>query len=594
MRISTHTFTSLRTLIALFLVAMSGCVWAGTATDVLTPSVIGVSSSSYGDFSNKTATSDAVYAGNSQATTDGEGFKIRTTNSNSGIITTMSGGIAKSVVVTWLSSNSSNRTIYIYGKNSAYSSAADLFNSSKRGTKLGEIKYGTSTELTISSSYTYIGICSADGTAYLADISITWEKDSYVDPSSKTPTTTTFPQATYTVYRGDFFTAPQATVSVEGAALTYTSSEETVAEVDPSTGAVSIKGIGETIITAAYAGDDDYAASEGSYTLTVTAHSVAWIPDYADGTKLNDVNVGTTPTITLTFSTGDGDASLQPRFQTENGVNLYVGNTISVSVPKGYMLCGAAFDFVSNRSYSFTVDVGTFTSTSGKGTWTGLASQVTLANNKDALMANITSITISYIALTERASVSLGTDGIGTFCSDEPVIIDDGSLSYVVTGVDGNNMLIEESLPIIPANTGVLLHGTEGNHTVYTCDGLADYATEPATNWLVGVTTDTPAIVDTYVLQKNHGVVAFYHVETAGITTVTAGKVYLDPPDGISLAKALLFTSPDEVDAITAPKGREEVPVAVYTLSGQKVTRLHRGINIVRLPDGTIVKRLQR
>ncbi len=52
-------------------------------------------------------------------------------------------------------------------------------------------------------------------------------------------------------------------------AVTYSSSEEAVATVNPTTGEVTICGAGTTIITATFAGNDDYIAGSASYTLKV-------------------------------------------------------------------------------------------------------------------------------------------------------------------------------------------------------------------------------------------------------------------------------------------------------------------------------------
>ena len=144
-----------------------------TTTDKLTRSTTGINNDAgYGTWSEKTANSSAVYAGQSAGGYDA--IQLRTTNSNSGIITTASGGKAKKVTVEWQSNTASNRTLDIYGKNSAYSAATDLYNTNTRGTKLGSIVNGTSTELTITDDYEYIGLRSNSGAMYLTSISIEW------------------------------------------------------------------------------------------------------------------------------------------------------------------------------------------------------------------------------------------------------------------------------------------------------------------------------------------------------------------------------------------------------------------------------------
>ena len=150
-------------------------------TDVINRALTGITSGStnYGSWSGKTSNSDAVYSGNSAGGNDA--VQLRSDKNTSGIVTTTSGGFAVKVTVSWNSHTSANRTLDIYGKNSAYSAATDLYDSSTRGTLLGSIVYGTGTELIISGDYEYIGIRSHDGALYADKIEITWA------PSSSKP-----------------------------------------------------------------------------------------------------------------------------------------------------------------------------------------------------------------------------------------------------------------------------------------------------------------------------------------------------------------------------------------------------------------------
>lgn len=145
-------------------------------TDTLNRATTGVTGTTYTDWSDKTATSSAVYAG--QSAGGNSSIQLRSTNSNSGIITTASGGKATKITVTWYSGTASGRTLNVYGKNTAYSEATDLYSESTQGTKLGTIVYGTSTELVIDGDYEYIGVRSASGAMYLSEIQITWDTGS--------------------------------------------------------------------------------------------------------------------------------------------------------------------------------------------------------------------------------------------------------------------------------------------------------------------------------------------------------------------------------------------------------------------------------
>lgn len=147
-------------------------------TDAITPSNLNISGSSYTTWSNKTFTSDAVYAGNSYPTTK---IQIKAT-SPSGIVTTTSGGKVKKVKVTWNSSTGNNKKLDIYGKNTAYTGSSDLYNSSTYGTKLGSITYSSgnySGEFEVTGDYSYLGLVSNDGTIYFDEIQVNWDPIKY-------------------------------------------------------------------------------------------------------------------------------------------------------------------------------------------------------------------------------------------------------------------------------------------------------------------------------------------------------------------------------------------------------------------------------
>ena len=144
--------------------------------DVLDRAFTGISSGAgYSDWSDKTGASGAVYKGTSAGGNDA--IQLRSSG-GSGIITTGSGGKAKRVVVSWESHTADNRVLQIYGKNTAYTSASDLYNNNNKGTLLGYISYNSSTdyttELIIPGDYEYIGIRSSSNALYLDEIRISW------------------------------------------------------------------------------------------------------------------------------------------------------------------------------------------------------------------------------------------------------------------------------------------------------------------------------------------------------------------------------------------------------------------------------------
>ena len=142
-----------------------------------------------------------------------------------------------------------------------------------------------------------------------------WSQDDVVVKSSVVKTTLSFDPATteYNVDNNnkDAFTAPTATVkdaegnTVEGAAITYTSSKPGVATVGETDGKVTFVGFGTTVITASYAGDATHMASKNSYTINYgkVKTTMSWSAPTATA------NLGETSfdAPTLTLKAGDTD-----------------------------------------------------------------------------------------------------------------------------------------------------------------------------------------------------------------------------------------------------------------------------------------------
>ena len=240
-------------------------------TDVIDLAFTGITanSTSYSDWSGKSGSaSSAVYAGNSAG--GNSSIQLRSSESNSGIVTTASGGKVTKVVVTWNSNTSSGRTLDVYGKNTAYSAATDLYNSSTRGTKLGSIICGTSTELTISGDYTSVGLRSNSGAMYLTKIEITWDDGS--TPVVKTDPT--FNGLTdLSVNHGSSLTLTKGTTGTPNfltdGTVTLTSLNEAVATVDGLT--ITPVAVGTAMISVSTAASSTYNAGSVMFPITVNA-----------------------------------------------------------------------------------------------------------------------------------------------------------------------------------------------------------------------------------------------------------------------------------------------------------------------------------
>lgn len=136
-----------------------------SVTDTIVANDLPATTTSYTDFTGVTKSSGAEYAGNSAKDKSGN-IQLRSKNSNSGIFSTVSGGPIKSVTITV---GSGSNQVDIYGKNTAYSSANDLYGDSA-GTLVGSVtSNGT---VTFETQYAYVGIRSNSGALYLSSIAI--------------------------------------------------------------------------------------------------------------------------------------------------------------------------------------------------------------------------------------------------------------------------------------------------------------------------------------------------------------------------------------------------------------------------------------
>lgn len=147
-------------------------VEASSINDVMNRAWTGVTSSTYVDWV-KTNSSGAKYTGTSAG--GNNAIQIRG-KSGSGIVTKKYDGSSylSSVTVKWNAETISGRQLDVYGSNSPYTGPTDLYDDLSSGVLLGSITNGTSTSLTITGEYKYIGLRSNSGAMYLDEIVVTY------------------------------------------------------------------------------------------------------------------------------------------------------------------------------------------------------------------------------------------------------------------------------------------------------------------------------------------------------------------------------------------------------------------------------------
>lgn len=340
----------------------------GMKVDVLTRATTGVEGTTYAEWSGKTvATSSAVYAGQSAGGNDA--IQLRSDNNNSGIVTTISGGYVKKVVVTWNSNTLNGRTLNVYGKNSAYSTATELYDSNTQGTLLGTIVYGTSIELEVTGNYQYIGLRSADAAMYLDEIKITWSSEAsdapVVPELAVNPATVEVAAAGGNAEFGYTIIYPADGVSVSASTeatwisgftysiankVTFTVAENTSTEVREAVITLSYTGAESKTITVkqdAAESDPGTGGGEGSEPVTVSKLISEISGTTTNGTKVSELKLD--DVITASASTG-GDNGKVYEYGQEWRLYMSANGTVTISAIEGYTISTVKFTYKYSNS----------------------------------------------------------------------------------------------------------------------------------------------------------------------------------------------------------------------------------------------------
>ncbi len=198
--------------------------------------------------------------------TSGQGVQVTTGASGANATSPTSYTNVTKIVVTYCTnaSKGAGSIAVQVGSNTALSQNV----TSTGGTTLRTLEY---TPSSAQSGNVKLTVTCTTNSIYISKITITYDNG-----TPKTDSEVTFPQESYSTSYPGSFSAPTATVAnasthaaISGATVTYSSNNSSVAEVNSSTGAVTLKGSGTAVIIAAYAGNTTYNESSGSYTLNV-------------------------------------------------------------------------------------------------------------------------------------------------------------------------------------------------------------------------------------------------------------------------------------------------------------------------------------
>jgi len=219
---------------------------------------------------------------------------------------------------------------------------------------------------------------------------------------------------------------------------------------------------------------------------------------------------------------------------------------------------------------SLTTEWKTFTfDVDAKSGWQYFSLDLTKAEEMTYEFKNIKIIKMKEAPI--QADLVITEAGWATYYAPFAASIPAGVEAYIIQSIaDDKTLVLEEVKDVIPAYQPVVVKGALGTYKLSgeiakakTCQGR-----------LSGALTEKNCPVGSYVLQK-HDKIGFYKVEDA--VKVTPFHAYLSLPAADSSVKAFYFdAAATAIEQLTSASEK-----TIYDLSGRKLNKLQKGINIV-------------
>lgn len=411
------------------LIASIGNLYSAEVTDVITASNLKATGTTYVLFSNVKVTSEASYSGQSAQTGNNTGIiQLNSKKKNSrniGIVSTVSGGLIKSVSIEV--DNSNANTYSVYAKKTAYSAIEDLYNDPKQGNLILESK--STGSLDVAGEYYYIGIRSKSNAVKIKKITIT-----YVNSSVATPTIT--PNGG-DVKVGDKITFATKT---DGATLSYSTDEGKTWTPGSEYAAATVGAL--NLWVKATKGSDESAVAKATFNVV-------------DPNAIGSVNINITAD--KTAKTGE----------------LFGTMTVAVPMP----INATVMDVVIKKDgKEFSSDKNLTAEFSKEITETGTYEIDVTANNDKEITGDKKTAEFYSNKLTDIADFLFygpecnnlfGSDVVYEFTCPLSVTYANGSNLWVTDGTDGMLIFQRGGFSTAYTNGTVFAKGIKGQYTVY-------------------------------------------------------------------------------------------------------------------------------
>lgn len=449
----------------------------------------------------------------------------------------------------------------------------------------------------------------------------------YTITYSKIPTEMAWSQSSVSVNIGEVLSAPTLTLTAHGVdilagkTITYSSSDESVAVIDATSGEILIGDkAGSTTITATFAGDETYAAASAEYTLNVIdPNKTDFTFDFTDPSNFGYTEVR--------IDLKEGDKLTKDGFVLENVQNgqnttrlnkqllrIYSGTNdspkngiVSLSAPAGFAINKIVFtddNGNTNQVDNFKFSTGELKSK----TWEGLANSITMEVVKNQVFLKqmiVYAVKVENVTLNESeintieaktlANVTLKrtmkADMWNTICLPFDVTYDDAKAAFgndvKIAELDGNSTgttLSFKNVDAIKATIPYLIKPSEvktsneyvfenvnidaANVSPYFDSTKSDFAFVGIYN-MVDITNDVVTTFDNTYYAAFLGSNNIVHKATTG--TTKGFRAYFAIPNGTSASalRVVIDGTATSIKNIDSEVVESNAPV--YNLQGQRV-----------------------
>ena len=388
-----------------------------------------------------------------------------------------------------------------------------------------------------------------------------------------------FPKESYDEIVGKTFEAPQLEGLPEGVTVQYTSSNDKVATVDPSTGDVTIVGVGTTTITATSEAKDIYEVATASYKLTVKpAIRKKVVIDFTTFNYENKTPVRTVSVdgVTLSFLANGGSQTMW--YTNGNAVRFYGKNKLTINSVDKISSIEFVFGDNSIQNGNANVSQGVYDYRTNVWDLSNCSTNKENIVNKGKSAAYIQKIIVTTVApASSVGTISIATpEGFGTYYNSNSYILPEGLTAFGYKEANTDGTLVKTDVftagDVVPANAALVVKGNTGKYECYATDKEATKTLEG--NLLKGVAAYKEIPVESgikrYVLTAVNGMLGFYQTKSGNIK-MPANRAYLELTKAQAQAVSFFQLDGETTGIENATATTKEAPKAIYTLSGVRL-----------------------